>query len=235
MASKIADFVQAIKDEFEPIPLISQDPKMVTKVREAIQYFNSHYYFYTYETLTVSGNILTIGAHVDDVMQVYANETNAALDQNMNDLWNMYLRRYGGPYANNVSLLELIAIRTHWSMIQYLFQPSEGWRFLKHGAPGGQQSLLMLSPNWGAPYCTIKYKFFFDKTDDDFEYTGFPEEWIRKYSIALAKIAEGSILRKSRAVEIEIDGAEMVDDGNKEKEELELQLKERLRPFVMPA
>jgi hypothetical protein len=49
-------------------------------------------------------------------------------------------------------------------------------------------------------------------------------EWILAYTKALVKQTEGNVLRAARAIKIEIDGQELVDEGKEEQKALEERL-----------
>jgi len=221
-----AQMEAAIRDRFEPIPVISGSPKVQQLIRQAIMYFTKNYSKLLMRTVAVSDNPITLPADVGTVTSVYDVER-PNVDLENRDIINYFFRTYYSRLS--YSFEEMLALRTFYANTKDIFQEQMNWKFIRQiKAPH-----LLFLDNYRRDYVTIEFKVEFDPDDDTYDYTGFSEEWLYKYALVLVKEAEGEIIRKSESIDIPSDGQTLTDEARADKERYEEELRGKSRLFVV--
>lgn len=210
-----AEIVLWIKGEFSPIVLATPDVTIGQKVDNAYRYWNTHSALRYTEMYPVNTSSVKIqmSNKISTVAQVLPSVNTQLLPQDspIRSLLGISVVDYMTSdliqlYAAYQTYSTFMATKMRWTVEDSL-DPSIGPSLYVHGVPLGATAL-----------CVVGTRRF-DVTE------GITQEhtldWILKYSKALVKECEGNALRKAGVIEVRNDGQALVDEGVKEKKELE--------------
>jgi len=230
MGKNIAAIEADIRVKFQPVPILADATKMRLVIQQAINYFNGNYNKSIMETVDISGGSpVELPARVRQVQAVFdvKQESDSLANQ---ELLQYFYLKYRPAAGRILTYQEMIALQLFYNTTEGIFFAQVNWQHVP-GVPGGTSMLFF--KGFTNSLLTIQYKYWFDPNDLSYQYTDYPLDWIYRYSLALTKIDEGTILRKSISVEIPSDGTDMVADGTREKEFCENELQARTKLFCI--
>lgn len=221
---KLADIESDIRLEFEPIPVISSSKKVIKIIKRAVKFYSDNYSTELMTTVAVpSDNVITMPTYVEDVYKVFDVKQNVAFVGQFN-LFPYFYAHFSPASGRALTFQEMVSLYAFYQNAKDLFWEGMAWKFIR--------PKLYLQGYFNS-FVTVLFKYKYDVSDETFEYEDYAYNWIFRYSLVLTKIAEGTIIRKSRAVEMDSDGQEMIDDGVREKEQLEKEIRGRNTLFLV--
>jgi len=220
-------FEAAIRDRFEPIPVISKSPKVQRLIEQAIAFFSKNYTMRLMRTIAITDNPITLPMDVGTVTGVYDVQQPNTIMENK-DVLNYFFRTYYSRLS--YSFEEMLALKTFWANTKQIFNDDNlVWKFVREAKPPH----LLFTENFRNSHLTIEFKLEFNPADPAYDYTGYAEDWIWRYALVLVQIAEGEIIRKSESIDIPSDGQSLVTEAKEEKTHLEEELRGKNRLFVL--
>lgn len=221
---KHADFESNIRLEFSPIPVISSSLKVQNYIKKAIKYYSDHYSTQMMTTVAIPANkVLTMPDYVELVYKVYDVRQNSQYI-GQPDLFQYFYLKFTPAIGRTLTYMEMLALFTFYQNTKDLFWPADTWYWVKPD---------LYFQGFANSVATVLFKYQFDPEDANFDFTGYAQDWILRYSTALIKIAEGTITRKSKSVDMDSDGDQLVEDGKQEQQKLEDEINGRNSLFVV--
>jgi hypothetical protein len=230
MGKTIAAIEADIRTKFEPVPVLATSTKMRLVIQQAIQYFNGNYNQSIMETVDITaGSPVTLPARVRQVQAVFdvKQESDSLANQ---ELLQYFYLKYRPAAGRILTYQEMIALQLFYNTTEGIFFAQVNWKHMP-GTPGGTSALFF--KGFTNSFLTIQYKYWFNPNDLSYQFDDYPLDWIYRYALALTKIDEGTILRKSISVDIPSDGTDMVTDGTNEKAFCEAELQGRTKLFCI--
>ena len=220
---KQTEMIQWLQTEFKPVTLATPQPTLAQLVRNTFRYWNSHaaYRYVTMIDFAASHGVMEVSKYYKTVVQLWPNTSTPTTWVSFPS-WNLL----GISVLDNVTsdmILMTEAFRNYRqyvsSTLQFHFEP---------GATPDDVGRLYIQnwPQGASRACVVGTRRFFQDDDITNEYV---LEWMLDYAKALLKIQEGNTLRKAGIINVKNDGQELVDEGMKEKADLQQRLIEEGR------
>ncbi len=224
MGRTLAGIEEDIRLEFSPIPVISSSDKVQNIIKRAVKFYSDNYSTEMMTTVSVpADHMVVMPDYVETVYKVFdVKQSNQYIGQP--DLFQYFYLKFTPAIGRTLTFMEMISLFAFYQNAKDLFWPGQVWKWIK-------PNLFLQSFTNG--FATVLFKYAYNIDDEVFEYDGFSYNWIFRYAQALVKKAEGTIIRKSKAVEMDSDGQEMIDDAEREIESLEQEIKQRNRLFLV--
>ena len=214
------DIVEWLNKEFLPLTLATPNETLEQVVDNAIRYWNGHSAHLAVQMVQASGNAelgtrVQLNPQIKTVVQVYpATNKNAPLVNT--PIWSLL----GFAVLDNITsdLIEMTeAFKNYKSYLGSTFQ----WAFQQSDDPAVGGYLFMTNLGSETNFCVQGTKRILPDEDIKNELI---LNWILKYAKALVKMVEGNTLRKAQIIGIQQDGADLVREGEKERDDLEVRL-----------
>ena len=204
--------------EFQPLTLATVTDTIDQMIDNSFRYWNTHS---AHKILRMydsagEGKPVTLDTDIKNVLKVYpASSAGWVLEDH--PLWSLL----GVTILDNLTS-DLIMLAESYRNYKIYLGKDFTWTFAKSEDPSvGGQLFLLHVPSGSDRVCVAGAKRILATEDVKEEHI---LDWLLNYSKALLKLAEGNILRKSDIIGVNNDGQVMVDEGVKEKEELQKRL-----------
>ncbi len=215
--------VQWIATEFSPLILATPFETLRQIVSNTFRYWNSHaaYRLIGMYDFSSTGGLIEVSNRYKTVVQVWPNISVPSTWVSF-PAWNLL----GISVLDNISSDMIIMTEAFRNYRQYV---SANLQFtFTPGATLADTGMLFVQnwPQGATKACVVGTQRFMYDDDIIDEYV---LDWMFNYSKALVKIQEGNTLRKSSIINVSNDGQQLVDEGVKEKEDLQQKLAEEGR------
>jgi hypothetical protein len=219
-----ADILQWVKNEFLPVTLVTEDVAILQIVDNAVRYFNSYSAMRTVEMVTASSGStkIPISVNLKSVVRVIPAAPPTTILMNY-PMWSLL----GIAILDNVTN-DMIAMTEAWKNYKYYIGSDFRWHYERSSDPTVEGNLYVENiPENTTKLCVIGTKRIVADVNADYSITDeYTLNWLLYYIKALVKQVEGNALRKTSAIGVKNDGAELMEEGKTEVEELKQQLKD---------
>jgi len=219
---KISEITEWMKTELAPLTLATPDQTIFQLVKNSIRYFNNNSAVKHVEMVNYTGTSkVTVPATMKTVAQVFPMQSAPTLNVQDFPLWTLL----GIQVLDGLTTDLIMLSETYKNFMVYMGKDFH-WTWVPSEAPstvnGGGSLFVENLPSGSAKLCVVGSRRLYD-TDDITE--GYPLDWILRYSKALLRISEGSLLRKAGIIGVANDGDTLVKEGREDLDLLQKELK----------
>lgn len=204
---KDIDIRNWIYNEFSPTTLSIGQDVIDQQITNAKRYWNTHSAFKITKMVNYSsGAAISLTTDIKNVVQVYPSVMQEELFSN-HPMWALLGFVTLDQFTNDLILLSqafegyriYLGVDFRWKYERSTDQDNTAGKLYLQQVPRGATRLAIIGLKWLLPNEDI--------TDD------FILGWILEYTLALAKVKEGNVLRKADIVGIANDGQTMLNEG----------------------
>jgi hypothetical protein len=215
----VADIIEWIKTEFQPLTLATPDATLEQCVNNGIRFWNTHsgYKITLMVDYVPAEKRVLLSKQIKSVIHVLPCSKTTWI-WNDNPLWTMM----GVTVLDNVTN-DLIMMSEAFRNYKIYVGTDMRWQFEKSEDPSQGGYLYIINvPSNVTRLAVVGTKRIVADEDIKVDYI---LEWLLSYVKALVKQVEGNTLRKAGVVGIKNDGQELVTEGATEAKELQERLK----------
>ncbi len=215
--------------EFAPSTLSIGQQVIDQQIDNAMRYWNTHSAYKMTEMITYQqgATFVEVPAGMKNVVKVYPAVLEDALMQTPMGVM------FGFVTLDSMTTDLIMNIQAMEGYRIWLGQDFR-WKFERSEDPDNVPGKLYVQsvPRGSGSLAVVGLKRI--RPDDEIT-DDFILEWLLKYTLALCKAKEGNILRKANIIGIQNDGQNMLDEGIKEVEELQLKLSQESQWALLAA
>lgn len=210
--------LQWVKTEFYPVLLATPDEAILQALQNAKRFWNIHSAYPIVQMFDASGDnkYIELPVTYKNVHQVLPATQPDWMLANY-PVWSLL----GITIIDNLTS-DLILLGEAYKNFKYYMGTDFRWNFQKSDDPEvGPKVYLSNIPSGTAKFCVIGSARIVENEEIKSEYI---LDWVLQYTKALVKMMEGNTLRKSKAIGIENDGQNLLDEGKEEMKQLQEKL-----------
>jgi hypothetical protein len=213
-----------LRTEFLPLPLATEERALLQFIENALRYFNTHSafpHFEMIENVTPDQHMIQCSGSFGTIAQVYPATQNMWVLQNY-PMWSLL----GVSVLDNVTSDLIQMYSAYQSYATYIGMDFRWSEVAPDDSSLGPKLYLSNIPVNATSLCVVGSRRFVGTENIKAEWV---LNWVLSYVKALAKMAEGNILRKSQIIDVKNDGSDLMSEGKEEKTKLEQDLAEEGR------
>jgi len=210
-----SEIVTWVQTEFLPLTLATPAAVIQQQYDNAVRYFNTHSGFKIIKMFNIASldGAIDLDTEFKSVVKVYPSTQLEWIYKN-NPLWTLT----GIQIINNMTQ-DLIVLGEAFKNYRMYIGTDFKWKYIKSDVPTTAGKLLYnAAPSGTTKIAVTGTKRIVDDEDITSEYL---LNFILYYTKALVKMIEGNTLRKTDLVGANNDGQRLVEEGDKEKTELQ--------------
>ena len=221
-----SEIKEYIKDEMLPVPIIggTEYQKVDRHIKKAIQMYNKYNSDVLYRQVNTTASVIDISGYKDikSIVKVYTDQR-----RSINAFSPLDEQLIGVNVIREQAVEDFIIARAYYETLKMVLGVELKWKVING-------KLYIDDIPQGTTCIVIQYYMQYDLSEYDSLDIDNEDaiNWIRDYALALTKIDQGRILGKSNAVDIDVQGSELLAEGKDEKDKLEEMIKEENFNFV---